>query len=175
MIWCCRTISPRSWKPLDGGGQTGVVGAPLDDSLVVRVVDAAGEGVAGVEVRWGVNGGGSVSPETSTTDADGLAAAQRVLGAEPGAYGTTATASAQGSPVVFLATAVAAGPSAERSGVAAAPLSIKASTGSNFATMTVTVRDGLGNPVPGVSVTLSATGAREHAGAAECPHRRLPA
>ncbi|HET9708168.1 MAG TPA: Ig-like domain-containing protein [Gemmatimonadales bacterium] len=48
--------------------------------------------------------------------------------------------------------------SATQSTVGAAPTSITASTGSSATTITVTVRDALGNPVPGVTVALAATG-----------------
>jgi adhesin/invasin len=61
--------------------------------------------------------------------------------------------------VVFTATGVPGGVSAERSTVTAAPASISASNGASASTITVTVRDQFGNPVAGVEVTLSATGA----------------
>ncbi|HEY7686558.1 MAG TPA: Ig-like domain-containing protein, partial [Gemmatimonadales bacterium] len=51
----------------------------------------------------------------------------------------------------------AGGVSASQSTVSAAPTTITASTGSSTSTITVTVRDGLGNPVQGATVVLSAT------------------
>jgi hypothetical protein len=63
-----------------------------------------------------------------------------------------------GSPVVFTATGLPGGVSAEQSTVTAAPATIGASNGASAATITVTARDAFGNPVPGIEVTLSATG-----------------
>jgi len=48
--------------------------------------------------------------------------------------------------------------SASQSSVVAAPATITASSGSSAATVTVTARDASGNPVPGATVVLAATG-----------------
>lgn len=91
-----------------GDGQRGEVSTVLADSLAVRAVDQFGNGVAGVDVSWEADAG-SVSAGSVTTGADGRSAVQRILGAQPGSYGTTAAASGlDGSPVSFTATAVAA-------------------------------------------------------------------
>jgi hypothetical protein len=73
-----------------GDSLSGTIGEPLGDSLVVRVVDGFGDPVAGSEVTWTAEGGGTVSPPTSVTSSDGRAGTQRVLGADIGTYGTTA-------------------------------------------------------------------------------------
>jgi adhesin/invasin len=92
-----------------GNGQNGTIGQPLADSLVVRVRDRFGDPVGGVEVAWTAEDGGEVDPAVSTTGADGLAATQRILGAQPGTYSTVAIAAAlPEAPVVFTTTAVAA-------------------------------------------------------------------
>jgi adhesin/invasin len=65
---------------VSGDGQTGPVLSALADSLVVKVTDAVGNPVSGVEVLWSASGGGSISPASVTTGADGLAAGERVLG-----------------------------------------------------------------------------------------------
>jgi VCBS repeat-containing protein len=94
-----------------GDDQTAAVGSALPDSLVVRVTDALDNPVAGVEVTWAVGGGGSINPASVITGADGLAAAQRVLGNAAGTQ--TASASASGlAPVTFSQTAEAANPTA---------------------------------------------------------------
>jgi filamin/ABP280 repeat protein len=90
-----------------GDGQQGEVSTALAESLAVRAVDQFGNGVEGVEVSWEADGG-SVSATSVTTGADGRSAVQRTLGDRPGSYGTTATASLDGSPVSFTATGVAA-------------------------------------------------------------------
>jgi len=95
-----------------GNEQTGAVSSALPDSLVARVIDAGGNPVAGIEVHWSASGGGSISPEVVVTGADGLAAAERVLGASSGAESAQATAAGlQGSPLTFIHTAVPATPS----------------------------------------------------------------
>jgi hypothetical protein len=94
---------------VSGDNQTGPVRSALADSLVVRVTDALHNPVAGVEVQWTVDGGGSISPSSVVTGADGLAAAERVLGNTAGTQ--TAQASAAGlTSVSFTHTAVAANP-----------------------------------------------------------------
>ena len=96
---------------VSGDQQTAAVGSALPDSLVVRVTDALDNPVAGVEVTWAVGGGGSISPTSVTTDASGLAAAERVLGNAAGTQ--TAEASSSGlSPITFTQTAEAANPTA---------------------------------------------------------------
>jgi hypothetical protein len=147
---------------VQGDRQEGPAGERLGDSLVVRLVDTVGTGVPGRPVTWVVSiGGGSVVPETDTTDANGFARTQWTLGREPGANAVRAMVS----DVAFVTfTAVGTGedsgngspPSATRSTVSADPSSIPAVTGSS--TITVTVRDDQGDPVEGASVSLEASG-----------------
>jgi hypothetical protein len=94
---------------VSGDNQTGPVGSALADSLVVRVVDPLNNPVAGVEVRWSVAGGGSITPESAVSDGNGLAAAQRVLGNTAGTQ-TALAASGTLASVAFTHTAVAANP-----------------------------------------------------------------
>jgi adhesin/invasin len=99
----------------DAGGneQTGPVNSALADSLVVKVTDALGNPVAGVEVTWSVSGGGSIAPITVVSGADGLAAAERVLGPAAGAQSAQAAVDEfTGSPVTFSHTAIPANPTA---------------------------------------------------------------
>ena len=108
------TADPGSGSVLvevDGDEQTGPVNSALADSLVVKTTDALGNPVAGVEVTWSVSGGGSITPVTVITGANGLAAAERVLG--PAAGPQSAQASVDlftGSPVTFTHTAIPANP-----------------------------------------------------------------
>ena len=98
---------------VQGDNQTAPVGSAPADSLVVRGVDAFGNPVSGIEVHWTVDGGGSISPASVTTGADGLAAAQRVLGNTAGTQ--TAQAAADGiAGVTFTSTAVPANPTVLR-------------------------------------------------------------
>jgi len=94
-------------RPLAGDSQSAQVSTALPESLVVRAVDRFGNGVPGIEVTWDVSGGGQVSPPSVITGPDGRAAAARILGDRPGAYGAVARAvGLTGSPVSFSAIAV---------------------------------------------------------------------
>jgi hypothetical protein len=96
---------------VSGDGQTGPVLSALADSLVVKVSDAVGNPVSGIEVLWTAAGGGSIIPASVTTGADGLAAAERVLGPSSGTQTAQATATGlAGSPVTFTQTAEPANP-----------------------------------------------------------------
>ncbi len=114
-------MSASSWNaaPLAGGstaalphsvrgdGQTGLRGIALSKAFTVRVVDAAGRPVAGVQVTFKVTvGGGNFAGGGQlkvTTNASGLAEATLTLGATPGT--NTATAAAPGlNTLTFTAT-----------------------------------------------------------------------
>jgi hypothetical protein len=94
---------------VSGNNQVAAVGSALADSLVVRVTDVNGNPVAGVEVQWTVGDGGSISPASAQSGADGTAAAERVLGNASGPQ--TAQASSVGlASVTFTQTAEPANP-----------------------------------------------------------------
>jgi hypothetical protein len=100
---------PAQVAMVSGDGQTGTILEPVPDSLVVEVTDRFGSPVAGIEVAFSPDGGGDVSPASAVTGTDGRAATQRILGSQPGQYGTTAVATALPEDVVsFTTTAVAA-------------------------------------------------------------------
>src|SRR5579864_3825215 len=89
-----------------GDAQTAPAGATLASPLVVKATDAQGNPVAGIVVAWSATGGGTVTPATNSTGADGTASAQRTLGPAAGAQGAVADAGdVPGSPVTFSATA----------------------------------------------------------------------
>jgi hypothetical protein len=157
---------PAALVIFSGNSQVGAPGSPLPQQVVVRVADEVGAGLADQTVSWSVaTGEGSATP-TSTTNADGLAAANWTLG-NPGPNTLTATVSGVGS-VTFTATASNSDgpgsggggtgtiPSAASSTVSADPATIQ--VGSGVSSIRVTVRDAAGAPVPNVVVTLSATG-----------------
>lgn len=88
-----------------GDGQTGTVGEALASGLQV-VITRASEPETGVVVNWATADGGSLSPATTSTDADGVATSIWTLGPDAGTQTATATADgADGSPVSFTATA----------------------------------------------------------------------
>jgi hypothetical protein len=93
-----------SLERLNGDGQTGRLGQPLADSLVVLVKDQEGRPFRGALVSWA--GTGSPSQSSVATSDDGRAAVQWVLGETVGTQTTTAIVT--GLPrVVFSATAEA--------------------------------------------------------------------
>lgn len=76
--------SPAELLKWSGDGQTGAAGSALPQRLVARLVDRYGNGVEGASVVWTVVGGeGSVQPDETTTDAEGLASARYVVGRTP--------------------------------------------------------------------------------------------
>src|SRR6185295_19634096 len=72
---------------VDGDEQTGSVGQPLSDPVVVEVREAAGAPVEGATVQFAFTSAGDgaqVAPETSETDTLGRAEAHVVLGSKIG-------------------------------------------------------------------------------------------
>ncbi|HET7422782.1 MAG TPA: Ig-like domain-containing protein, partial [Gemmatimonadales bacterium] len=103
---------PSALTVARGNNQSGTIGEPLIDSLVVRVTDGFDDPVAGVTVVWSdAQTGGIVDPATSVTSADGYASTERVLGPTVGTYVTRAQVTGVAdppAPVVFTTTGVAA-------------------------------------------------------------------
>lgn len=96
--------TPTTLALVSGSNQTGGVSAALAEPLVVRALDAAGRPVEGVAISWTVTGGGSVSPASSATDAQGKDSVTWTLGATPGVQTATAGSSAiTGASVAFVA------------------------------------------------------------------------
>ena len=136
-----------------GNGQTAQVGTELPGDLVVRLVDASGNGVPGAGVTWVVGtGGGSVSPQNSTTDEAGRTSARWTLGRNPGENRVDAVVSGVG-VVGFTAVGTVSRPAALTI-VTQPPSSVR--NGEIFAPQPVIqVRDAAGNPAatPGIVVT----------------------
>ena len=134
---------------------------PVAPAVVVR--DAGGTPVAGASVTFAVTGGGALTGAEATTGADGIATVGSwTLGGSAGTNTLKATVGAEGvsgNPVTFTATATPGAASAARSSLTVAPATIPASSGSSISVVTIVVRDGTGNPIPGQTVTLSSTGA----------------
>jgi hypothetical protein len=90
-------LAGRTLQRVSGHGQTGGANTALADSLTVRLVDELGNGVPGATVTWTVSpNGGTVSPATSTTRADGTAKTAWTLGGVTG--GATVVATVPGVP-----------------------------------------------------------------------------
>lgn len=146
-----RPDAPATITAIPPAARTGSAGQALD-SLAVVVRDAFGNAVPGVPVVWTVaSGGGTLSPPTSTTNAQGIARAQWTLGYE---VGTQQVAEASLSPAVraqFTAMAgLPMGASLDKiagdnqTGVAGTTLAEP---------MVVVLRSSLGQPIAGASIT----------------------
>lgn len=138
-----------------GDGQSGLVGSVLPTAYSVTVRNALGLPVANVPVNWAVDAtGGSMTPVTSLTDANGIASSVRRLG--PGVGTQTATATHGGlTPVTFAATALAG------AAVQLVKQSLDPQTGIVASAVTapvVKVVDQSGNAVGGVIVNFAAAG-----------------
>ena len=143
-----------------GDRQTDTVGVTLPVQLSVLVQDALNNPVSGVTISWSVlNGGGSVGPLTSVTNASGIASTSWTLGTGMSPVDSTqlVQATGVGSPVTFTAFTVPGAVSAAQTSVTASS-PVTASTGSSQSTVTVTARDQYGNVIKGKTVTLAATG-----------------
>lgn len=88
-----------------GDVQTGVVGKPLEQPLSVRVANHSGHGRAGVMILWTADGAGSITPDTSITDENGVARAMWTLGPVDGPQTATATSARTRKHVDFTAIA----------------------------------------------------------------------
>ena len=140
---------------VSGDAQTAPVGATLASPLVVKATDAQGNPVTGIVVAWSATGGGTVTPATNSTGADGTASAQRTLGPAAGAQGTVADAGdVPGSPVTFSATATTG--SAGQLSISRQP-SASATVGQPLSVQPqIQLRDNLGNPVAQAGIAITA-------------------
>ncbi len=100
--------TPTTILKVAGDGQSGPVETLLPVAPRVRVVDALGAGMAGVDVQFAVtSGGGSVGNPTVTTDTGGYAQTDWLLGTATGMNAVTASLPAYSgvAAVTFTATA----------------------------------------------------------------------
>jgi len=136
-----------------GDAQTGGSGTLLPVALVVRAVDRYGNAVPGVTVSWAIaSGGGSITPASSVTNAQGRTRAQWTLGSTAGTE--TATASVGGAlTVTFTATAVV--PAAS---VTVTPNPASVASGATQQ-MTATPKDAGGNVLTGRTAIWSTSDA----------------
>lgn len=148
---------------VQGDEQVGRVGAPLGDPLIVRVTDLDGTPLAGQPVSWTVDGGGgAVDPVSASSNGEGLAFAQWILGPDPGPNVVEARIAAD--TVIFSATARSdGGGGGDGDGGAARIVAIQgdgqtAETGTPVAVApAVRVTDSADNPAAGVAVDFVVT------------------
>ncbi|MEW5931019.1 MAG: Ig-like domain-containing protein [Gemmatimonadota bacterium] len=136
-----------------GAGQTAPAGTALPTPLSVRVTDADGNPIGGVQVAWTVtSGGGSLRAVAGTTDAAGISTAQWTLG--PGTGVQTAAAEVAGLAAVTFSTNAVAGAVAT---VSVAPDGAVLSALGDTRQYTAIARDAAGNVVPGVTFAWSSS------------------
>jgi adhesin/invasin len=151
--------APASLTVVAGDGQTGVVGKAVPVAPAVRVRDADGRSVPGVEVAFtSVAPLSSVTPPTPVvSDADGIATlVSWNLGVAPGANTLRAEVVGATPPieVTLTATAVVGTPFADASTLTADPLQLPAD-GAATSTLTVRLSDQYGNPLDGGGATVT--------------------
>src|SRR5688500_3655875 len=92
-------------EPVGAVGLTGTAGRPVGE-VQARVTDESGSPVAGVEVEWGSEDGGTfVRLGKEVTESDGVARAIWTLGPPAGQQEARATVLAVEEPAVFTALA----------------------------------------------------------------------
>ncbi len=134
-----------------GDSQTAAAKTTLPAPLVAKAADRYGNGVPGVMVHWVVaSGGGSITPDSAPTGAQGTASAQWTLGATVGTQ--TATATAGGGALAATFTATATGVLAPPATVTVTPNPDTLASGSTLQ-LTATPKDSAGNPLAGRTVT----------------------
>jgi hypothetical protein len=152
---------PSKISVVSGDGQTGTVGQPLDQPIVVAVTDPENRPVEGVEVAFVVPAGATIAPnDTVATGADGRATVNYTLGTSSGdqivearakpvvpssSLTTTFTATAMPEAAVALVLAGGDAQRGEVSTVLADSLAVRAV-------------DRFGNGVAGVEVSWEAVG-----------------
>jgi alpha-tubulin suppressor-like RCC1 family protein len=139
---------------LAGDQQVGAIGSALTQPLIVRVVDAGGQPVAGATVTFSVRqGGGSVNPAANISGPDGTVTANWTMGTSLGPNKAVALLSNQFllDSAVFTATATT-GPANRFTKVSGD--SQTAMAGQQLAApLVVKVQDAFGNNLSGVKVT----------------------
>jgi hypothetical protein len=90
---------------VSGNNQTGAAGGALPAPLTVKVTDASGNPVSGINVTFVVTGGGgSLSASQVATNSSGLAFTTLTLGSSVGTNTVVASSSSlTGSPIIFTA------------------------------------------------------------------------
>ncbi len=149
---------PSEIEIIQGDEQIGGAGLPLEDSIVVRVLDDDGRGISGLPVAFLLGegtAGGAVSPDTVVTDGRGESATRWVLGGTAGAQTLDATVVGRDLSVRFTASAGSSAPS-RLEGVSGDEQAAAVGTALPDS-LVVRVIDAFGNPVQGITVGWSSS------------------
>jgi hypothetical protein len=99
------TVGPVSALRITSGGSQSVAAGATTAPLVVQVIDQFANPIANATVTWAVQGGGSLSASSSTTDATGTAQVTLTTDPAPTSYTVTA-ATGNITPVTFSITSM---------------------------------------------------------------------
>jgi adhesin/invasin len=143
--------APAAITVVAGDGQRAAAGSALAKSLVLRVADAAGNGVADAVLSFSPSGG-TLSDSTMHTDSLGIARVRWTLGHSAGAY--TLGARAQGVKASLKLAARAAPGAPANLSFDDVPAERHA-RGAKGKRLDALVTDVYGNPVPDTKVTFS--------------------
>ena len=150
---------------VSGDNQTGVVGQPLTNPLVVRVLGSDALPLAGTPITVTFGTGATAPVSQLTTDANGLATTTWTLGGTAGSQTATLAATGlSGSPVTFKATATP-GVATALAATTNPPASVTA--GQSLGNVQFTARDVFGNTATSFvgSVTVALAGGATGTGA----------
>ncbi|HEU0079941.1 MAG TPA: Ig-like domain-containing protein, partial [Longimicrobiaceae bacterium] len=102
---------PQALGAVSGAAQEGIAGTPAPQEIVVLLTDRHGGGVPGVAVEFAVvQGGGTVSPASAQTDAQGRARAAWTFGRAAGVNAVEARVVGRSLPPAAFAAMAKAGP-----------------------------------------------------------------
>lgn len=93
-----------------GAGQSGAPGSVLPQPIVARVLDAFGNGVAGITISFAADSGGNLTPSSSPTDTAGRASSVWTLGNATGPQHATITGDHPALDAVVIAANDGTGP-----------------------------------------------------------------
>lgn len=153
--------TPTTIKVTAGDAQQGTVNTVLPDSIVVQVLDAGNRPVPGQVVNFAVvAGGGTASPASDVTDAQGLAAVEWALGPAAGTQQLRAQATGGAAPanLAVIASATAGASTAANLAKVSGDAQTDVAGSTLNDSLIVKVTDGVGNPVAGVEVSWTITG-----------------
>ena len=137
-----------------GNNQVGAAGSALAESLAVTVKDVNGAPLAGVNVTFSPTGG-TVSPSTRATNADGVAKTRFTLGPNAGTQTVSATTGSL-APASFTAVSQINGAVNIANGTTGALTDTVGAIKTE--SLTVLVTDQGATPVPGIAVTWASAG-----------------
>ena len=137
---------------IEGGGQRGVQGTALRDSVVVQVRDRGGAAVAGATVEFAPSAGGTADPPSVEADDEGRAATTWTLGDAPGTQSLTASVADEAASSVD-ATALGPGEAADSIETLSGE-NRRAAPGHALAVVVRVVNEN-GEPAPGATVVFA--------------------